>query len=152
MATFTINTAPWPSGTIVPVYTGRAWVDTARAPSGPQVTTGTVAPGGSVTFTGLAEQGRYAAYALGTGVRFGTGPTGPQQPVAIPDRERLKTLEDNAGNARVLLWNAGQGTYTPTAYLSQTGSPREFIGPTDPATIAGVTLADGERWTRTPAP
>jgi hypothetical protein len=97
MASFTINAAPWPAGTAVPVYPARAWVDTGRAPFGPTVTSGTVSAIGTVNFDGLEDQARYVAYTLSQGVRFGTSPVGLQQAVAIPDRERIKALEDNVG-------------------------------------------------------
>jgi hypothetical protein len=97
VAAFTISAAPWPVGTTVAVYPAQGWVDVTRAPSGPQVTSGVTTSGGTVSFTGLAEQARYVAWALGSGVRFGTATSGLQQLVALPDRERIKLLEDQGG-------------------------------------------------------
>jgi type IV secretory pathway VirB9-like protein len=93
VASFTITAAPWPAGTSVAVYPAAAWMNTAAQPSGAPVSGGVVTSIGTVAFTGLADTGRYVAYATGTGVRFATATSGLQQSVAIPDRERIAALE-----------------------------------------------------------
>jgi hypothetical protein len=95
MASFTLSTAPWPVGTTVGAYLAQAWLNPPFRPSGPAVVTSTVT----------------------AGVRFTISPAGLQQPVAIPDRERITALEARAGtgtgggttpaSAGVLLINAG---------------------------------------------
>jgi hypothetical protein len=117
MASFTLSTAPWPVGTTVGAYLAQAWLNPPFRPSGPAVVTSTVTAGGTVAFTSLADQGRYVAWAANAGVRFTISPAGLQQPVAIPDRERITALEARAGtgtgggttpaSAGVLLINAG---------------------------------------------
>jgi hypothetical protein len=69
VASHTISGQRWADGTTVSVYPAAAWPDPTQAPSGSAVTTAAVA-GGAVTFTGLAENVRYVAYAGGLGVRF----------------------------------------------------------------------------------
>lgn len=115
---------------------------------------------GTVPFTGLAENRRYVAYALGKGVRFGTSATGLQAPVSTPDRERIKLLEDavatgsgTESSSRVLLWDATAGEYLPEELQTDTSFPREFVGPVDPSTIPAITgPVYGDRWTPTAGP
>jgi hypothetical protein len=116
VASFTLSTAPWPVGTIVGVYLAQAWLNPPAQPSGPAVVASVVSSGGTVAFSGLADQGRYVAWAANAGVRFTISPGGLQQPVSIPDRERITALESQAGSgtgggtpgtAGVLLINAG---------------------------------------------
>jgi len=57
------------------------------------------------------------------------------------------------GNARVLTWNEDAGTYEPSAFLTDTSRPREFVGPTDPFSLSEVSgPAYGDRWTPTEEP
>jgi hypothetical protein len=69
VASQTISGQRWADGTTVGVYPAAAWPDPSQAPSGSAVATAAVA-GGAVTFTGLAENVRYVAYAGGVGVGF----------------------------------------------------------------------------------
>jgi hypothetical protein len=94
MASFTISVAPWPVGQVVGAYPIENWSDPLRAPSGAATASGTVTSTNTVLFDGLDDNRRYVAYALGQGVRFATSATGLQASVAVPDRERIKALED----------------------------------------------------------
>jgi hypothetical protein len=96
MASFTITGAPWVTGTPVGVYLERAWLNPPYAPSGTPIATGIVSTAATVTFSGLAEQDRYVAWAFGTGVRFATSTAGLIVPGDRPDRERLSILEAQA--------------------------------------------------------
>jgi hypothetical protein len=96
MASFTMGAVPWPAGTPVGAYAAQAWVNTQAQPSGGVLSSGVVTAAGTVSFAGLADQGRYVAWAAGTGIRFTLAPEGLQQPVAVPDRERIKALEERA--------------------------------------------------------
>ena len=49
---------------------------------------------------------------------------------------------------KVLLWNGT--TYVPTALHTDTSHPREFRGPANPASIAGIALADYDTWVQNP--
>jgi hypothetical protein len=99
VASHTVAGQLWPEGTTVSVYPAAAWTDAARSPSGPSVASGTVA-GGSVTFTGLAENLRYVAYGASKGVSFlvravlETGLSGDR----VSDRQRIRELEEYAGD------------------------------------------------------
>jgi hypothetical protein len=150
MASFTINAAPWPVGQPVNVYPAEAWPDPRATPYGAATTAAAVAAAGTVAFTGLDDNRRYVAYALGQGVRFGTATAGLQAPVATPDRERIKALEDalsGGGTARVLTWDSEAANYVPVDWRSDTALPREFRGPSDPGTIPSITLAAYDTWT-----
>jgi hypothetical protein len=161
MASFTINAAPWPVGQPVNVYPAEAWPDPRATPYGAATTAAAVAAAGTVAFTGLDDNRLYVAYALGQGVRFGTATAGLQAPVATPDRERIKALEDalsgggtggsgggsGGGTARVLTWDSEAANYVPVDWRSDTALPREFRGPSDPGTIPSITLAAYDTWT-----
>lgn len=78
MASFTLTRPDlFPSGTSVSVYaqSARGELPSSGAPTGSAVDTGTVS-GDSVTFTGLADETRYIAYAAGPDryLRFSTPP------------------------------------------------------------------------------
>lgn len=96
MAEQTIAGQKWPEGTVITVYPASAWVDRSRSPVGASVTSSTVSSG-SVTFGGLTENTSYVAYGGSVGVTFMATVEGLQTPVARPDRERIKALEDAAG-------------------------------------------------------
>jgi hypothetical protein len=70
VASHTISNQPWPSGTVVSVYSANALpVSGDGTPVGVAITSATVS-GSSVTFSGLSENVRYLAYAAGVGKRF----------------------------------------------------------------------------------
>lgn len=54
-----------------------------------------------------------------------------------------------AGTPIYFRWNAGVVDYQPTTLKGNTARVKVFIGPTDPATVSGVILADGDEWTQT---
>ena len=93
-SSFTIQVAPWPVGQSVSAYPAEAWPDPTRSPSGSAHASGTVTSAGTVTFDDLADDRRYVAYALTTGVRFATSTAGPLVPSSVPDRQRIGRLEE----------------------------------------------------------
>jgi hypothetical protein len=125
VASFTITAAPWPAGTSVGVYDARSWMNTAAAPPGAPLGGGVVTLAGTVAFTGLADNARYVAFADGLGVRFATAVPGLHQSVAVPDRERIKLLEDQvaAGGG-----GGGGGTGGLDLYTVDTNEHFKVIG------------------------
>jgi hypothetical protein len=125
VASFTITAAPWPAGTSVGVYDARSWMNTAAAPPGAPLGGGVVTLAGTVAFTGLADNTRYVAFADGLGVRFATAVPGLHQSVAVPDRERIKLLEDQvaAGGG-----GGGGGTGGLDLYTVDTNEHFKVIG------------------------
>jgi hypothetical protein len=125
VASFTITAAPWPAGTSVGVYDARSWMNTAAAPPGAPLGGGVVTLAGTVAFTGLADNTRYVAFADGVGVRFATAVPGLHQSVAVPDRERIKLLEDQvaAGGG-----GGGGGTGGLDLYTVDTNEHFKVIG------------------------
>lgn len=87
-------------------------MDPAAQPSGAPVSGGVVTAISTVVFSGLADQGRYVAFAAGIGVRFTTATSGLQQSVAVPDRERIKALELGGASS-----GGGGGGGTPGSIL-----------------------------------
>jgi catechol 2,3-dioxygenase-like lactoylglutathione lyase family enzyme len=98
MATARIEAGPWGTGTLVSVYPGEAVVNGGAAPSGTPVAQATVDDAGALEFedSDLLEGRRYIAFAEGRGVRFLVSADHLQQPVSVPDRVRLRRLEDAA--------------------------------------------------------
>jgi hypothetical protein len=88
MASFTIGAAPWPVGQSVSAYPAEAWPDSRSAPAGSATAVAVVSAANTASFTGLADNRRYVAYALGAGVRFSTFSAR-----ALSDRDRLTALE-----------------------------------------------------------
>jgi hypothetical protein len=79
VASHTISGQVWPSGTTVSVYPAAAQpAGSEAAPAGTAVTSA-VQSGASVTFTGLAENVRYVAYASGVSRRFLVPPVDPME-------------------------------------------------------------------------
>jgi hypothetical protein len=143
VASFTISTVPWPAATTVDVFPALAWADPAMRPSGPNVASGPVTAQGTVTFTGLADQARDVAWAAGTGVRFATAPAGRQQPVAVPDRERIKSLEDQIGTGTGTGGGGGGGGGTGGTlelYTVDTNEHFKLIGLSD-GTVKAIPFA-----------
>jgi hypothetical protein len=91
MASFTIGAAPWPVGQSVSAYPAEAWPDSRSAPAGSATAVAVVSAANTASFTGLADNRRYVAYALGAGVRFSTFSAR-----ALSDRDRLTALEATA--------------------------------------------------------
>lgn len=143
MASFTLSVAPWPVGTVVPVYYAEGWTQPGQAPSGAAITTGTVTSANTVEFSGLTEKRRYVAYALGQGVRF-TAPTASGvQEGTIADRQRINDLEEavvGGSGTFVITWDAVTGwpsrpdTSTPGIWQDLTGNA------SDPTEL----MADGD--------
>jgi hypothetical protein len=111
VASHTISGQRWADGTTVSVYPAAAWPDPSQAPSGSAVTTAAVA-GGAVTFTGLAENVRYVAYAGGLGVRFVVPEVSPTDSRAL--RTRVDELAGDFGSSsatarQVPRWDAANG-------------------------------------------
>jgi hypothetical protein len=133
----------FPPGVTVAVYAiaGRE-VPASGAPGGQVLATALVGADGWVTFAGLDYATEYLLYA--------------------PPAKYLRVLaggspgpasDAGTGNARVLLWDSVAGAYGPAAYLSDTSTPREFVGPVDPATLPAVAgPVFGDRWTPTEEP
>jgi hypothetical protein len=93
MSSHVIGGQVWTDGTSVSVYPAAAWTDTTRAPSGSAVTIATVASG-TVTFTALAENVRYVAWAAGHGVTFVVkADRSPLVGARSADRQRIDDLE-----------------------------------------------------------
>ena len=74
MASFTLTAPGFPAGTTIDVYLASSRTGT-NAPSGAVVTSSPVSSSGAVTFTGLAADTSYVAYATGRAVNFRTDPT-----------------------------------------------------------------------------
>jgi hypothetical protein len=125
-AGYTLTSEGFPNGTTVyaNLVNGRAEPVSA------------VVSNGSAFFTGLREFENYTAHATVAG-----------QNVQVPF-----STSGEAGGGSVLLWDAGEANYMPAASRADTSQPREFIGPTDPNSIDGITLAFGDRWTPTEEP
>lgn len=68
----------------------------------------------------------------------------------IDMEERLSDYTDAelVGVGCVLTWD-GSSNYIPASLRTDTSRPREFRGPTDPATIGTITLADYDTWVPT---
>jgi hypothetical protein len=64
------------------------------------------------------------------------------------DATAIHGVTDFAGVPYVLIWN-GTSNYIPASLRTVTERPREFRGPTDPATIGTITLADYDTWVPT---
>ena len=84
MGAFAIARSPWPVGVVVSVYPGAGQIDPVN-PRGAAVTTATVQPDTSVSFTGLADEAPYLAAAVASdgqvrGVTFRT----PPAPLDLP--------------------------------------------------------------------
>lgn len=64
----------------------------------------------------------------------------------------LLSAQSGSGNGRVLKWDADAEAYDHSAWHQDTTEPREFVGPTNPATIGTITgPVFGDRWTPTEA-
>jgi hypothetical protein len=139
VASHTISGQKWPNGTSVSVYNGTGWIP-GYQPSGNVVASGTVSSG-SVTFTGLAEDTRYVAWALSAGVTFLIG-----SQRTTGDRSRLEKIETEGVAAAqqgsvVLVWNGTAYPEPPADYehLAYFG-PASEEPPTD--------VDDGSSWWR----
>jgi hypothetical protein len=93
-----------------------------------------------------------AAPSTGGGGGGGGATVEPAIPVRLYVPQGGAWTDVALGNARVVLWDAAAHAYIPSVFLTDTSLPREFIGPTDPSTIPGLTLAEGDRWTPTAGP
>lgn len=133
-AAYSLTSSLFPNGTTV--YANAVGEDDAPVSA--------VVTGGTATFTGLRELHEYVAHAtIGTPDIDGAGIT------------RVQTSFKTSGGSsasRVLLYDEAAETYLPAEYQTDTSQPREFVGPVDPDTIEGITLAYGDRWTPTEEP
>jgi hypothetical protein len=146
VASFTIESCPWPVATVVGVYEAAALTAGAAAPSGATVTTGTVSSDGTLELTGLAEDARYVAFAAGLPVRFKVVPSRLREG-ELSDRERLREIELNGvsgggagggesgvGNVMVNRWDPDTGwAARPDAARVDWEAPFEgdYADPTD---------------------
>jgi hypothetical protein len=80
------------------------------------------------------------------------GATGSQGPQGAAGATGATGPAGASSNDRVLIWDTVTSNYIPSNWRSDTSQPREFVGPTDPSTINGITLVFGDRWTPTAAP
>jgi Ca2+-binding RTX toxin-like protein len=101
------------------------------------IATSTVAADSTTTFTDLQTSARYAAGETVTG------------PFVYYSTFNTSTAAATGGGARVLAWDAGTETYDHPEWWPDTDERREFIGPTNPATVDGITLALYDVWTVT---
>jgi hypothetical protein len=56
------------------------------------------------------------------------------------------------GNAKVLRWDGTAGAYDHPEWWGDTSEPREFRGPNDPSTEAGITMGFADTWEPTDVP
>jgi hypothetical protein len=141
VASFTVGGQRWADGTSVGAYPAAAWPDTTQAPSGSAVATAAVA-GGAVTFTGLSENVRYVAYAVGVGVRFVVPQVDPT------DARSLRSRVDDLTGDTMPAVDSRVGTLEGT--VDDLRSPVVLpAAPLDPAT-AGVfnsmSIASPDMW------
>lgn len=153
MAERTIAGQLWPEGTTVGAYLAAAWTDPAREPSGPAIDTDTVS-GGSVTFTGLAEDVHYVAYASPRGVRFLVSSVSQQpQERARTDRERLAELEDAIDDVSQGGGGVGMGAlvYDGSAWPERPALAENvmWIGPVAPIIGGAGNAVNGDVWVDT---
>jgi hypothetical protein len=117
VASHTINGQVWADGTVVGVYPAASMPVSASVPSGTAVVSATVTSG-AVTFSGLAPDVRYVAYAGGVARRFLIPSVNPMDARSI--RTRVDELEGEVGpTGRVGAVVAG--TPTDLSWLAATG-------------------------------
>jgi hypothetical protein len=138
-ASHTISGQRWADGTSVSVYPAAAWPDPTQAPSGSAVTSAAVA-GGAVTFTGLAENIRYVAYAGGLGVRFVVPQLNPTDARSL--RTRVDEIAGDVGKS-VGIPGAAAGGGLMTATINSVSAGVANLSATATTTVSGVTVYYG---------
>jgi hypothetical protein len=118
-ASYTLITSRFPDGTAV--Y--------ANANDYDDQAVSAVMAGGTATFDGLREYEDYTVHGTVSGQVLSVTFTTDGGP--------------NAQGGSVLAWDADA-----EVYILAPGA-REFVGPVDPSTIEGITMAPGDRWTPT---